>query len=81
MEIFLSYHFITLNKIGGKRMEEKFEYWKSQKDGLWYFHLVAPNNEIITQSQGYTTKENCVDGIDSVKKYSHTATTNEKTVE
>ncbi len=59
-------------------MTEKFEYWESKKDGLWYFHLVAPNNEIITQSQGYTTKDNCTNGIDAVKRYANTATTEEK---
>ena len=62
-------------------MEEKFEYWQSPKDGLWYFHLVAPNNEIVTQSQGYTTKDSCLNGIESVKRYSPTAPTHEKTPE
>ena len=62
-------------------MEEEFEYWQSPKDGLWYFHLVAPNNEIVTHSQGYTTKDNCVNGINAIKNYAKTATINEKTVE
>ena len=60
---------------------EKFEIWQSPKDGLWYFHLVAPNNEIVTQSQGYTTKDSCMNGIESVKRYSLTASTTEKTAE
>ena len=62
-------------------MSEKFEYWESSKDGMWYFHLIAPNNEIVAQSQGYTTKDNCINGIESVKKYSLTATSEEKTEE
>lgn len=62
-------------------MEERFEYWQSPKDGLWYFHLVAPNNEIVTQSQGYTTKDSCLNGIESVKQYSMSASTHEKTPE
>ena len=62
-------------------MPEKFEYWVSPKDGMWYFHLVAPNNEIIAQSQGYTTKDSCINGIESIKRYAHTATTEEKTEE
>ena len=58
-------------------MSEKFEFWESKKDGMWYFHLVAPNNEIIAQGQGYTTKDNCINGIEAIKKYVHTAPTNE----
>jgi len=58
-------------------MSERFEFWESKKDGMWYFHLVAPNNEIIAQSQGYTTKDNCVNGIESIKNYVRTAPTNE----
>ena len=59
-------------------MEEKFEFWQSPKDGLWYFHLVAPNNEIVAQSQGYTTKDNCINGISSVKNWASATTINEK---
>ena len=58
-------------------MSERFEFWESKKDGMWYFHLVAPNNEIIAQSQGYTTKDSCITGIESIKNYVHTAQTNE----
>ena len=60
---------------------ERFEYWKSPKDGLWYFHLVAPNNEIVAQSQGYTTKDNCINGVNAIKKYSQTASIDEKYME
>jgi uncharacterized protein YegP (UPF0339 family) len=62
-------------------MTGKFEYWQSTKDGMWYFHLVAPNNEIIAQSQGYTTKDNCINGINATKNYSQTAEINETTKE
>ena len=58
-------------------MSERFEFWESKKDGMWYFHLVAPNNEIIAQSQGYTTKDNCINGIEAIKNYVHTAAKNE----
>ena len=54
-------------------MVEKFEFWQSDKDGKWYFHLLAPNSEVIAQSQGYATKDNCINGIDSVKRYAPTA--------
>ncbi len=62
-------------------MTEEFEYWKSPKDGMWYFHLKAPNNEIIAHSEGYATMQNCLDGINSVKNYAPNATINEKTQE
>ena len=52
---------------------EKFEFWQSDKDDQWYFHLVAQNGEIVAQSQGYTSKDNCINGIHAVKKYAATA--------
>ena len=58
-------------------MLEKFEYWESQKDGQWYFHLKAENGKVIAQSQGYTTKKNCINGIDSIKNNALTARTEE----
>ncbi len=45
----------------------EFKYWQSKKDGQWYFHLKADNGEIIAHGEGYTTKDNCVNGIESVK--------------
>jgi uncharacterized protein YegP (UPF0339 family) len=54
-------------------MVEKFEYWHSKKDGQWYFHLKAVNGEIIAQSQGYTTKDTCINGIQSIKNNANTA--------
>lgn len=58
-------------------MVEKFEYWESKKDGQWYFHLKAENGKVIAQSQGYTTKDNCINGIDSIKNNALTARTEE----
>ncbi|WP_369989977.1 YegP family protein [Pseudomonas xanthosomatis] len=37
------------------------------KDGQFYFRLKAGNGEKILASEGYTTKANCQNGIDSVK--------------
>ncbi len=37
------------------------------RDDQFYFNLKAGNGEIILQSQGYTTKSSCIDGIQSVK--------------
>jgi uncharacterized protein YegP (UPF0339 family) len=36
-------------------------------DGQYYFNLKAGNGEIILQSEGYTTKSSCIDGIESVR--------------
>ena len=37
------------------------------KGGEFRFHLKARNGEIILASEGYTTKQNCKKGIESVK--------------
>jgi len=41
----------------------KYEYWKSAKNLQWYWHLKGGNGEIISQSEGYTTKSMCLNGI------------------
>jgi uncharacterized protein YegP (UPF0339 family) len=33
----------------------------------YYFHLKADNGEKVLGSEGYTTKQSCLNGIDSVK--------------
>lgn len=42
----------------------------SRKSDEFQFNLKASNGEIILTSEGYTTKENCKKGIESVKKNS-----------
>ncbi|MDR0865923.1 MAG: YegP family protein [Candidatus Symbiothrix sp.] len=53
--------------------EAKFEV-KQRKNDHYMFNLIAPNNEVILTSEGYTTKENCIKGIESVKKNAQVAT-------
>ncbi len=48
----------------------KFEIFKSDKNNEFYFRLRASNNEIILRSEGYTTKQNCFNGTESVRKNS-----------
>ena len=36
----------------------------------YFFNLISTNDEIILKSEMYTTKQNCINGIDSVKKNS-----------
>ena len=47
----------------------KFEI-STRKNGEYQFNLKAGNGQIILTSEGYTTKPNCINGIESVKKNS-----------
>jgi uncharacterized protein len=47
--------------------EPVFE-WYKDKAGKYRFRLKAANGEIIAVSEGYSSKEGCVVGIESVKK-------------
>ncbi|NDV82789.1 DUF1508 domain-containing protein [Bacteroides sp. 51] len=47
----------------------KFEITQ-RKNGEFQFNLKASNGEIILTSEGYTAKESCKNGIESVKKNS-----------
>jgi len=46
----------------------KFKYFRSGINGDWYFHLVAGNGKIICQSEGYTRKQACLNGIAAVRR-------------
>lgn len=59
-------------------MPERFEIKKSTKN-QYYFVLIAPNNEVIAQSEMYKEEKSCKDGIASVKKYAPTAPIVDKT--
>ncbi|OSI25078.1 YegP family protein [Neisseria dumasiana] len=43
-----------------------FEVYKDVK-GEYRWRLKAANHEIIAQSEGYTTKQNCLHAVDLVK--------------
>jgi hypothetical protein len=45
----------------------KFEI-TTRKNGEFQFNLKAANGQVILTSQGYATKANCINGIESVKK-------------
>ena len=47
----------------------KFEIY-SDKAGQFRFRLKAKNGQVIAVSEGYTSKANCKNGIESVKKNS-----------
>ena len=42
----------------------------SRKNGEFQFNLKASNGQIILSSEGYASKNNCMNGVDSVKKNS-----------
>lgn len=49
----------------------KFYYGQSSKNSQWYFRLKDNNNEtILASSEGYNSKQGCLNGIDSVKRHS-----------
>jgi len=45
----------------------KYEYWKSQKNGNWYWHLKAANNQVIATGEGYINKADVLTVIKLVK--------------
>jgi uncharacterized protein YegP (UPF0339 family) len=47
--------------------EPVFE-WYVDKVGKYRFRLKAANGEMIAISEGYASKQGCVEGIESVKK-------------
>jgi uncharacterized protein len=47
--------------------EPLFE-WYKDKAGKFRFRLKAANGEIIATGESYSSKEGCVNGIESVKK-------------
>lgn len=53
----------------------KFEYWESESEEEWYFRLVNEDDEVLFQSEGYETDDECIEGIDKVKKCVKTAET------
>lgn len=54
--------------------QPKYFYWKSEKDGFWYFHLTGGNGEIQHPSQPYTTKAGAIKGIKKIQKNAPIAT-------
>ena len=44
-----------------------FKYWRSKKDDQWYWHLAAANGEVVAQSEGYTTRDSCLQGIQAAR--------------
>lgn len=43
----------------------------TRTNGEWQFNLKADNGQVVLTSQGYTTREACENGIESVRVNSH----------
>ncbi len=50
-----------------RNMIGRFEVFKSNTDRRYYFRLKAGNSQIILASQGYSSKQACLNGISSVR--------------
>ncbi len=61
-----------MNKSRDVMPEPVFEWYKDAK-GKFRFRLKAANGEIIAVSEAYSSKDSCVNGIESVKKNAPTA--------
>ena len=48
-------------------MAAKFEVYKDKK-GEFRFRLKAANGQVIATGEGYSSKDGCMNGIESVKK-------------
>ena len=48
----------------------RYEYYQSEKNSKWYWRLIADNNKdiIADGGQGYREVDDCLHGIDLVKK-------------
>jgi len=57
----------AVTKIGRRKPDAKFEI-NMDRAGEFRFNLVALNGEIIAVSEGYTTKDNALNGIESVRR-------------
>ncbi len=47
--------------------DDNFRVYQTQ-DAQWYFHLKAPNEEIILRSNGYFSKQGALNAIEAVKR-------------
>ena len=53
---------------GGEKVKHPKFVIKTDKGGKYRFSLKARNGEVILSSQGYASKDTCLNGINSVKK-------------
>jgi len=69
----------AITKRGRRKVDAKFEINKDVA-GEFRFKLVAVNGQTIAVSEGYSTKDNALNGIESVKQNAAEAAIEDKTV-
>jgi uncharacterized protein YegP (UPF0339 family)/sporulation protein YlmC with PRC-barrel domain len=69
----------AVTKRGRRKVDAKFEINKDVA-GEFRFKLVAINGQTIAVSEGYTTKDNALNGIESVKQNAAEAVIEDKTL-
>jgi len=50
-------------------MNSKFVLFQSEENNQFYFRFIDLNGRNVLRSEGYTTKQNCQKGIESVKTH------------
>ncbi len=68
-----------VSNLGDRKPDAKFEINKD-KAGEFRFKLLALNGQTIAVSEGYTTKDNALNGIESVRQNAAVALVDDKTV-
>jgi len=68
-----------ISSVGRRKVDARFEL-NTDKRGQFRFKLVAVNGQCIAVSQGYTTKDNALTSIESVKQNAAAALIDDKTV-
>jgi uncharacterized protein YegP (UPF0339 family)/sporulation protein YlmC with PRC-barrel domain len=68
-----------ITNIGSHKPDAKFEISKDVA-GEFRFKMVATNGQTIAVSEGYTTKDNALNGIESVRQNAAAAVIEDKTV-
>ncbi len=61
-------------------MAAEFEIFRGS-DNQYRWHFQAANGEIVAQSEGYTTKQSCQNGIESLKDDAPDAAVRDTTVD
>lgn len=62
-----------MTRMATRKRHARFKYWRSLKNGQWYFRFVAPNGEPMHNSEGYVTKQKCKEAIQNIINYTSTA--------
>lgn len=58
-----------VTKLPSTMSNPKFEPFQSRSNQQYYFRLRAANGEPVLHSEGYTSKQNCLNAISSVKRH------------